>query len=155
LGEKEVVVSLEEAIIILSKWKDDSATVLVAAESPFRLHFRGIHDPWVDWTMGIRVRVAQAEFSPGTKGGKAGIVVFERSSGDFRVTSAISRFFPGFLAFNRVAGLHPVPLGAILPPTVNHFDNNRNKATEAREVFIVPEQRLRSQAVVLVLQPGG
>ena len=76
-----MVVSLEEAITILSKWKDDSATILVAAESPFRLHLRGIHDPGVDWTMGIRGRVAQAEFSPGTKGAKAGIVVFEGSSG--------------------------------------------------------------------------
>ena len=81
-----MVVSLEEAITILSKWKDDSATILVAAESPFRLHLRDIHDPGVDWTMGIRGRVAQAEFSPGTKGAKAGIVVFEGSSGNLSLS---------------------------------------------------------------------
>ena len=40
-----MVVSLEEAIAILSKWKDDSATILVAAESPFRVHLRDIMIP--------------------------------------------------------------------------------------------------------------
>ena len=76
-----MVVSLEEACTILSKWKDDSAAILVAAESPFRLHLRGIHDPGVNWTMGIRGRVAQVECSPGTKGPNSGSVVFESSSG--------------------------------------------------------------------------
>ena len=59
-----MVVSLEEAITILSKWKDDSATILVAAESPFRLHLRGIHDPGVNWTLLRNISAGRAGFRP-------------------------------------------------------------------------------------------
>jgi hypothetical protein len=65
-GEKEVIVSLEEAITILSKWKGDSATILLAAESLLRMHLRGIHNAGVDWTFGIRGRVAQVESLAGS-----------------------------------------------------------------------------------------
>jgi hypothetical protein len=81
-----MVVSLEEAITILNKWKDDSAHILVVAESPFRQYLRGIHDSGVDWAMGIRGEVSQVAFSPGTKGPKAGIVVFEGSSGNLSLS---------------------------------------------------------------------
>ena len=37
-----MVISLDEAVAILSKWKDESADILVAAESPFRQTLRGI-----------------------------------------------------------------------------------------------------------------
>ena len=37
-----MVISLDDAVAILNKWKDESANLLVAAESPFRQTLRGI-----------------------------------------------------------------------------------------------------------------
>ena len=81
-----MVVTLEDAVTILNKWKDEFAAILVVAESPFRQHFRGIHESGVDWSMGIRGKVSQATFSPGAKGPKAGIVVFDGGSGNLSLS---------------------------------------------------------------------
>ena len=81
-----MVVTLEDAFTILNKWKDESAPILVVAESPFRQHFRGIRESGVDWCMGIRGKVSQVTFSPGAKGPKAGIVVFDGGSGNLSLS---------------------------------------------------------------------
>jgi hypothetical protein len=81
-----VVVTLEDAFTILKKWKDEFSAVLVVAESPFRQHFRGIHESGVDWSMGIRGKVSQVTFSPSAKGPKAGIVVFDGGSGNLSLS---------------------------------------------------------------------
>ena len=121
-----MVVTLEDAFTILNKWKDEFAAILVVAESPFRQHFRGIHEPGVDWSMGLRVKVSEVAFSPGAKGPKAGIVVFDggfgnlslsvggcafvyeepheaqpvvRGEAEFMTLSALSIFFPSNEAF--------------------------------------------------------
>ena len=81
-----MVVTLEDAFTILNKWKDEFAAILVVAESPFQQHFRGIHESGVDWSMGIRGKVSQVTFSPGAKGPKAGIVVFDGGSGNLSLS---------------------------------------------------------------------
>ena len=81
-----MVVTLEDAFSILKKWRDESAPVLIVAESPFRQHFRGIHEPGVDWCVGMRGKVSQVTFSPGEKGPKAGIVVFDGGSGNLSLS---------------------------------------------------------------------
>ena len=81
-----MVVTLEDAFTILNKWKDESASILLVAESPFRQYFRGIHEPGVDWSMGIRGKISQATFSPGAKGPKAGIVVFDGGAGNLALS---------------------------------------------------------------------
>ena len=81
-----MVVTLKDAFTILNKWKDEFAAILVVAESPFRQHFRGIHESGVDWSMGIRGKVSQVTFSPGAKGPKAGIVVFDGGSGNLSLS---------------------------------------------------------------------
>jgi len=58
-----MVISLDEAVAILSKWKDESADILVAAESPFRQTLRGIEGQGVRWAMRQRVKVAQVSVS--------------------------------------------------------------------------------------------
>src|SRR5260370_12374456 len=87
---KDVVVTLEDAFTILKKWRDESAPMLIVAESPFRQHFRGIHEPGVDWSMGIRGKVSQVTFSPGSKGPKAGVVIFDGGSGNLSLS--VGRF---------------------------------------------------------------
>jgi hypothetical protein len=81
-----VVVTLEDAFTILKKWKDESAPILIVAESPFRQHFRGIHESGVDWSMGIRGKVSQVTFSPGAIGPKTRIVVFDGGSGNLALS---------------------------------------------------------------------
>ena len=81
-----MVVTPEDASTILNKWKDEFAAILVVAESPFRQHFRGIHESGVDWSMGIRGKVSQVTFSPGAKGHNAGIVVFDGGSGNLSLS---------------------------------------------------------------------
>ena len=81
-----MVVTLEDAFTILKKWTDESAPILIVAESPFRQHFRGINESGVDWSMGMRVNVSQVTFSPGEKGPKAGIVVFDGGSGNLSLS---------------------------------------------------------------------
>ena len=81
-----MVVTLEDAFTILKKWRDESAPILIVAESPFRQHFRGIQEPGVDWSIGMRAKVSQVTFSPGEKGPKAGIVVFDGGSGNLSLS---------------------------------------------------------------------
>jgi hypothetical protein len=77
---------LPSAKRILKKWRDEYAPILIVAESPFRQHFRGIQEPGVDWSMGMRAKVSQVTSSPGAKGPKAGIVVFDGGSGNLSLS---------------------------------------------------------------------
>ena len=81
-----MVVTLEDAFTILKKWRDESAPILIVAECPFRQHFRGINEPGVDWSIGMRVNVSEVTISPGAKGQKAGIVVFDGGSGNLSLS---------------------------------------------------------------------
>ena len=74
-----MVISLEDAVAILRKWKDESANILVVAESPFRQTLRGIEGLGVRWAMGQHVRVSQVLFSAEDS---EGIVEFEGPAGN-------------------------------------------------------------------------
>jgi hypothetical protein len=77
-----LVISLQDAVAILNKWKDESSNILVVAESPFRQTVRGIEGLGVRWAMGQHVRVSQVLFSIEEKASK-GIVEFEGHDGNF------------------------------------------------------------------------
>lgn len=77
-----MVISLEDALAILRKWKDESTNILVVAESPFRQTLRGIEGLGVRWAMGQHVRVSQVLFSVEETTSK-GIVEFEGHAGNF------------------------------------------------------------------------
>jgi hypothetical protein len=77
-----MVISLEDAIAILNKWKDASADILVTAESPFRQTLRGIDGTGVRWAMSQRVKVSQVSFPSETTRAKGGIVEFEGPIGN-------------------------------------------------------------------------
>ena len=76
-----MVLCLEDAVTILSKWKDDSAHILVVSESPFQQSRRGILEQGVDWAIGLQGKVSKVSVNPATKGKKAGTVVFETPGG--------------------------------------------------------------------------
>ena len=76
-----MVLNLEDAVTLLSKWKDDSAHILVVSESPFQQSRRGVLEQRIDWAIGLQGKVSKVSVNPDTKGKKAGTVVFETPGG--------------------------------------------------------------------------
>jgi hypothetical protein len=77
-----LVISLQDALAILRKWKDESTNILVVAESPFRQALRGIEGLGGRWAMGQHVRVSRVLSSMEERTSK-GIVEFEGHTGNF------------------------------------------------------------------------
>ena len=77
-----MVISLEEAVGILNKWKDESADILVVAESPFRQTLRGIDGQGVRWAMRQRVKVSQVSFSTESRPIRRAVIDFEGPAGN-------------------------------------------------------------------------
>ena len=76
-----MVLSLDDAITILSKWKDDSAHILAVSESPFQQSRRGILEQGIDWSISLQGKVSQVSVNPNKEGKKAGTVVLEGPGG--------------------------------------------------------------------------
>jgi hypothetical protein len=81
-----MVISPEEAAAILNKWRDESAQILVVAESPFRRVPRGIEGRGVRWAMGQRVKVSQVLVSGDPRGSGPTIVEFEGLAGNLSLS---------------------------------------------------------------------
>ena len=77
-----MIVSLNEAVTILSKWKDDSAPVFIMGQRSLRAGLWAVHEGGVDWNMSLRAKVSQVSFSEGVDFSKRGIVVFEADGGE-------------------------------------------------------------------------
>ena len=77
-----MIVSLDEAVTILNKWKDDSAPVFIMGQRSFRAGLWAVHEGGVDWNMSLRAKVSQVSFSEGGVLSKRGIVVFEADGGE-------------------------------------------------------------------------
>ena len=90
-----MVISLEDAVAILNKWKEESAHIFVAAESPFRQTLRGIHGHGVRWVMNQSVKVSRVSSFADTSGSKQGIVEFEGPAGHLSLSIASCRFVYG------------------------------------------------------------
>ena len=78
--------SLEEALPILKKWRDDSASVFVIGQNSSRWGLRGIHEGGVDWNIGLRGRVSEVSVSEGTMSSKAGTVMFKGRAGSLSLS---------------------------------------------------------------------
>ena len=76
-----LLLSLEDAVTVLNKWKDESASVLVLGQNSFRLGLRSVHEGGVDWNIGLRGTVSQVSICQGAISSKAGRVVFESPGG--------------------------------------------------------------------------
>ena len=60
-----MIISVKETFALLNKWKEESALLAVAGESPFRDMLRGIEDRGVRWTMSQSLRVSRIETDQG------------------------------------------------------------------------------------------
>ena len=82
-----MIISLEETFALLNQWKEESALLAVAGESPFRDMLRGIEDRGVRWTMSQSVRVSRIET-------EQGFVEFEGPTGNLSLSlKRCHRFF--------------------------------------------------------------
>ena len=81
-----MLLSLEDAITILNKWKDESASVLVLGQNSFRHGLRSVHEGAVDWNIGLRGTVSQVSVCQGAISSKAGRVVFDSPGGNLSLS---------------------------------------------------------------------
>jgi|SRR5215469_10005856 len=81
-----MIISLEETFALLSKWKDESALLAVAGESPLQDMLRGIEDRGVRWTMSQSVRVSRIQT-------EQGFVEFQGLTGNLSLSLNRCRFF--------------------------------------------------------------
>jgi hypothetical protein len=77
-----MIVSLDEAVTILNKWKEDSAPVFIMGQRSFRAGLWAVHEGGADWNMTLRAKVSQVSFHEGVDVAKRGIVMFEAEGGD-------------------------------------------------------------------------
>lgn len=75
-----MLLSLEDAIALLTKWKDESVSVLVLGQDSFRQGLRSVHERGVDWNMGFRGAVSQVSLCQKTTDSTTARVVFESPS---------------------------------------------------------------------------
>jgi hypothetical protein len=76
-----MVISVEDAVGILNKWKDESVNIFVVAESPSQRYARGVEGRGVRWATRQRVKVSQVSFFRDTEGLKSGTAEFEGAAG--------------------------------------------------------------------------
>jgi len=72
-----MVPALADAVAIFSKWKEDSAEVLVVSESPFQQSRRGVVEESIDWTLGMQGKITEVSIDTSIKGKKAARVVLQ------------------------------------------------------------------------------
>ena len=70
-----MVPSLADAVAIFSKWREDSAEVLVVSESPFQQSRRGVLEQSIDWKLGMQGKIVEVRIDGSIKGKNAAMVV--------------------------------------------------------------------------------
>lgn len=89
-GVAAMMISLEDALAMFSKWKEESADIVVVAESPFRNSPSGTQKNLrLRWEMSQRVRVSSVAFRERTR---QGIVELVGLSGNLSLAMAGCHF---------------------------------------------------------------
>ena len=74
--------SLEDAVAMLSKWKDERAPLFVFGQNVFLPGLRSVHEGSVDWNISLRGTIAHVSVCPGTRSQAASKVTFESPAGN-------------------------------------------------------------------------
>jgi len=74
--------SLEEAVAMFNKWKDEGAHVFVFGQNVAQPGLRSVHESGVDWNISLRGTIAQVAVPPGTGSPAAYKVMFEGPEGN-------------------------------------------------------------------------
>jgi hypothetical protein len=76
--------SLEEAVAMLNKWKDQRAPVFVFGQNVFLPGLRSVHEGGVDWNISLRGTIAHVSVCPGSAA--ASKVTFESLAGNLSLS---------------------------------------------------------------------
>jgi hypothetical protein len=81
-----MVPSLADAVAIFSKWREDSAEVLVVSETPFQQSRRGVLEQSFDWTLGMQGKIVEVRIDGSMKGKNAAMVVLQATGGNLSLS---------------------------------------------------------------------
>jgi hypothetical protein len=79
--ERNMNLSLEEAVAMFNKWKDERAVLFVFGQNVFQPGLRSVHESGVDWNISLRGTIPQVSVPPGTGSPGAYKVMFEGQEG--------------------------------------------------------------------------
>jgi len=74
--------SLEEAIAMFNKWKDERAPLFVFGQNVFQTGLRNVHEGGVDWNISLRGTIARVSVPADTGSPEAWKVTFESPDGN-------------------------------------------------------------------------
>jgi hypothetical protein len=86
IRKTNVYLSLEEAVVILKKWKDASAPVFVLGQNSSRWGLRSIDEGGVEWNISLHGKISQVSLSPGTVSSTSGTILFEGAGGNLSLS---------------------------------------------------------------------
>jgi hypothetical protein len=81
-----LLLSLEEAVAILNKWKDESVPIVVLGQNTSGLGLRSVRDGGVDWNIRLDGTVSRVSVVQGNLSSKAGQVVVEGPGGSLSLS---------------------------------------------------------------------
>jgi hypothetical protein len=81
-----VLLSLEEAIGLLQKWREESAALVILGQNTFRWGLRNIHEGGVDWNVALRGQVLEVSGSSEASSSTAWTVRFEGTTGNLSLS---------------------------------------------------------------------
>jgi hypothetical protein len=136
-----MVLGLEDAVTILSKWKDDSAHVLVVSESPFQQSRRGIVEQGIDWALGLQGKVSKVSVNPDTKGKKRERLCFGRPAVPCRSPLAVVPL----ATKNREKPSQFYEKKLSLRPSRHSLCSFRQKVAEKAAHFVYPDHQHRHE----------
>ena len=74
--------SLEEAVAMFNKWKDERAPLFVFGQNVLQPGLRSVHEGGVDWNISLRGTIAQVSAPPATASPGTSKVMFESPEGN-------------------------------------------------------------------------
>src|SRR5215831_7462119 len=81
-----MTLSLEEAVDLLKRWKDECIPVFIIGQNSSRWGLRSIREGGIDWNIGLRGEISEVSVSKGSMSSTAGAVVFKAPGGDLSLS---------------------------------------------------------------------
>jgi len=77
-----MTLSLEEALDLLKRWKDEAISVFIIGQNSSRWGLRSIREGGIDWNISLRGKISEVSVSRGSLSSMAGTIVFKAPGAD-------------------------------------------------------------------------